>query len=84
VKFVPCSGNVQIVTGGCNGEVRLAKFCDAGLADVPDVIAKHSSTISGLAFPYNNCNNVMSVGRWGTIMDSDIRCNQSTSLVYVS
>jgi hypothetical protein len=80
VKFVPFSGNMDIVTSGVCGDIRLTKLSPAGIVNPPETIINHSDFVTGVGFYCDSPNNILSVGLDGRLLDTDIRQKKSIAL----
>jgi WD repeat-containing protein 42A len=75
-KFIPFTGDSQIVTCARDGQVRLALISSSGSHIGTKKLAKHADSCHKLAIEYDSCNLFLSCGEDGVVYEIDLR--QST------
>ena len=75
-KFVPFSGDTQIVTCARDGQVRLALISTSGTHIGTKKLAKHADSCHKLAIEYDSSNLFLSCGEDGVVFEIDLRQSQ--------
>lgn len=72
-KFVPYTGDSQIVTCARDGQVRLALISSSGSHIGTRKVAKHTDSCHKLSIEYDSCNMFLSAGEDGAVFEIDLR-----------
>jgi WD repeat-containing protein 42A len=75
-KFVPFSGDTQIVTCARDGQVRLALISSDGTHIGTKRLAKHADSCHKLSMEYDSSNLFLSCGEDGVVFEVDLRQSQ--------
>ncbi|TNN15900.1 DDB1- and CUL4-associated factor 8, partial [Schistosoma japonicum] len=84
VKFIPESNDLQIVSCGCDSEVRLAHLSPTGgLACPTRLLVKHNRACHKLSIPNGEPNIVLSAGADGRVFSTDLRIPKAHRLLWL-
>ncbi len=75
-KFVPYSGDTQIVTCARDGQIRLALISSDGTHIGTKRLAKHADSCHKLSIEYDSSNLFLSCGEDGVVFEIDLRQSQ--------
>lgn len=82
-KFVPFTGDSQIVTCARDGQVRLALISSSGNHIGTKKLAKHSDSCHKLAIENDSCNLFLSCGEDGVVFEIDLRQQSPAKILTV-
>ncbi|CAF0775958.1 unnamed protein product [Brachionus calyciflorus] len=75
-KFMPFTGDSQIITSARDGQVRLALISSSGSYISSKKLAKHAGECHKISIEYDSCNLFLTCGEDGVVYEVDLR--QST------